>query len=205
MRVPVVGLLGRTGGRRELDTAVDPAAFGDDPWGGGVDGVEGPVGLELLLEAVSDGILVRGDVTAELRIPCARCLTPTLHPRRVGLAELHRRTVRGPVGRRGDDVDDADAPDDEEYVLVEGDTALDLDRMVRDALVLDVPVRVLCRPDCAGLCPTCGADRNVAPCAHGDRPTGDPRWAALDALRDRLAADEGGAAGTGPDGAGGRG
>lgn len=190
MRVPVVGLLGRTGERRPLVLEVDPAELGDDPWGM-AEGVEGPVGLDLTLEAVSDGVLVRGDVTAALRIPCARCLAPTVHRRRAAVTELHRRTVRGPGPRgRAQDVDGADEVDEgEEYLLVDGDAALDLDRMVRDALLLDVPVRVLCRPDCAGLCPVCGRDRNTGPCDHGTPPTGDPRWAALDGLRERLLAE----------------
>ena len=186
MRVPVIGLLGRTGERRELARDCDPAEFGDEPWGGAVDGVEGPIALDLVLEAVSDGVLVRGDLDAVLRIPCARCLAATLHPRRVEVTELHHRADRATE----------DADDGEEYVLVDGDTALDLDRTVRDALVLDVPVRVLCRPDCAGLCPVCGADRNTEPCDHGVAPDRDPRWAVLDDLRDRLTG------GDGPGGAG---
>ncbi len=209
MRVPVVALIGRTGERRPLVRDVDPAELGDEPWGL-AEGVEGPVGLDLTLEAVSDGVLVRGDVTAALRIPCARCLAPTVHPRRAHVTELHRRTVRAPgrgAGSRGraaeDEADDGGPEEGEEYLLVDGDAALDLDRMVRDALLLDVPVRVLCRPDCAGLCPVCGRDRNAGPCDHATAPTGDPRWAALDDLRERLAAEgaEGrqGAGGAGAD------
>jgi uncharacterized protein len=191
VRVPVVGLFGRTGERRPLIGEVDPTEFGDDPWGL-ADGVEGPVGLDLTLEAVSEGVLVRGEVSAALRIPCARCLAPTVHRRRAAVTELHRRVGRGPGprGRAAAEDDDAEGPDEgEEYLLVDGGTALDLDRMVRDALLLDVPVRVLCRPDCAGLCPVCGRDRNTGPCDHPAAPTGDPRWAALDELRARLAAE----------------
>ncbi len=211
MRVPVVGLLGRTGERRELVRSAEPDEFGDEPWGGIAEGIEGPIGLDLTLEAVSEGILVRGGIAAVLRIPCGRCLAPTLHPRRATVTELHRRLVRGPRGRGRDRAaeepdDDVDGAADEEYALVDGDAALDLDRMVRDALLLDVPVRVLCRPDCAGLCPTCGADRNTEPCAHGAVPAGDPRWAALEGLRDRLAAPTGeGSAAPGPHGSGGAG
>jgi uncharacterized protein len=190
VRVPVIGLLGRTGERRPLVVAVDPSELGDEPWGGVVEALEGPVQLDLTLEAVSDGILVRGGIAAVLRIPCARCLAPTLHPRRVEVAELHRRTRRGPV--RGEEPASEEDDDAEEYRLVDGDTALEPDRMVRDAVLLDLPVRILCRPDCAGLCPTCGADRNAAPCAHATEPPADPRWAALRPLRERL----GGAAGS---------
>ena len=210
MRVPVVGLLGRTGERRPLVRDVDPAELGDEPWGL-AEGVEGPVGLDLTLEAVSDGVLVRGDVTAALRIPCARCLAPTVHRRRATVTELHRRTVRGPArgpGSRGrasgDDGDLEGLDEGEEYLLVDADATLDLDRMVRDALLLDVPVRVLCRPDCAGLCAVCGRDRNTGPCDHATAPTGDPRWAALDGLRERLVAEgaEGVRATGGDEGAG---
>lgn len=196
MRIPVIGLLGRTGERRPVQVDVDPSDLGDEPWGGLVEALDGPVRLDLTLEAVSDGILVRGQVAAVLVIPCARCLAATRHPRRVEVTELHRRLRRGPA--RGVE-DDPDGPEDaEEYRLVDGDTALEPDRMVRDAVLLDVPVRVLCRPDCAGLCPVCGTDRNAAACTHGGEAPADPRWAALQALRDRLG---GGADPSGPAGA----
>ena len=65
----------------------------------------------------------------------------------------------------------------------------------RDAVLLELPLAPLCRPDCAGLCPTCGADLNEGPCACPPAE-GDPRWAALDALRSS------GSGGTGPGGAG---
>ena len=66
-----------------------------------------------------------------------------------------------------------------EYV-VEGD--LDLDAWARDLIGLDLPDQILCRADCAGLCPVCGKDLNVEPHEH-DEAAVDSRWAALDALR----------------------
>jgi len=199
VRVPVIGLIGRAGERRPLVGDVDPAELGDEPWGV-VEAVEGPVHLDLTLEAVAEGVLVRGGVDAVLRVPCARCLAPTLLPRRAEVTELHRRTGRGPArGPARAPEDDPDEPaDDEAYLLVDGDRALELDRMVRDALLLDVPVRVLCRPDCAGLCPVCGADRGADACRHGDEGVVDPRWAALRVLRDRLGADADAVDGPGP-------
>ena len=175
MRVPVVGLVGRPGQRRELVRSVPPEEFGDEPWGPTVDELDGPIGLDLMLEAVSGGVLVRGSVTASARTTCARCLVPTPRAWRVDVLELHRSTPQ-------DDemVDDAD---DLDYELVDADTQLELDQMVRDALVVGQPVRVLCRPDCAGLCPTCGADRNTDPCDHGEERAVDPRWEALKGLR----------------------
>ena len=177
MRVPVVGLLGRPGQRRELVRSVPPEEFGDEPWGPTVERLDGPIDLDLVLEAVSGGVLARGSVRATAVATCARCLAPTTRAWEVDVLELHRAV------RDADEEDVEDTDDDLDYRLVEGDTQLDLDQMVRDALVVGQPVRVLCRPDCAGLCPTCGADRNTDPCDHGDEAPSDPRWAALKGLR----------------------
>jgi uncharacterized protein len=56
---------------------------------------------------------------------------------------------------------------------------------VRDAIALALPEQILCRPDCAGLCPVCGKDLNVEPHEHVEQEL-DPRWAALQQLRDEL-------------------
>jgi uncharacterized protein len=177
VRVPVVGLLGRTGQRRELVRSVPTEQFGEEPWGPTVERLDGPIDLDLVLEAVSGGVLVRGIIRATAVATCARCLAPTPRAWEVDVLELHRAVRDGAE----EDIDASD--DDLDYELVDGDTQLDLDQMVRDALVVGQPVRVLCRPDCAGLCPTCGADRNTEPCDHGDEPPADPRWAALRGLR----------------------
>jgi uncharacterized protein len=178
MRVPVVGLVGRPGQRKDLVTSVPPDAFGDEPWGPAIDTMEGEIELDLILEAISGGILVRGPIRATSRGTCARCLTPTSDTWEVEVLELHRAVS-------AIDEDDELEEDDEDldYRLVDGDRQLDLDQMVRDALVVGQPVRVLCRPDCAGLCPTCGVDRNTEPCAHGEERPIDPRWEALRDLR----------------------
>ena len=78
----------------------------------------------------------------------------------------------------------ADAGDDgrSDYVL---DDRLDLSAWARDAIALELPEQILCRPECAGLCPVCGKDLNVEPHEHAEREL-DPRWAALESLRDRL-------------------
>ena len=64
-------------------------------------------------------------------------------------------------------------------------TTLDLSAWARDALALELPDKILCRPDCAGLCPVCGKNLNDEPHAHGE-PEPDSRWAALAELKDRL-------------------
>ena len=65
------------------------------------------------------------------------------------------------------------------------DDQLDLSAWARDALVLELPDKILCREDCAGLCPVCGRDFNTDPHQHDDEEL-DSRWAALSELRDRL-------------------
>jgi len=64
------------------------------------------------------------------------------------------------------------------------DELIDLEPVVRDTLVLALPVNPVCRPDCPGLCPDCGVAWDDLPADHG-HTTADPRWAALSALRDR--------------------
>jgi len=115
---------------------------------------------------------VRAD--AELAGPCWRCLAPATVRLRGDLSQFSA------FGRS------ADAPFDEDLdcEYLEGDD-LDAEAMARDALMEDLPSIVLCRPDCAGLCPNCGADRNTTSC-ECRTDEGDPRWAALRGLAGRL-------------------
>jgi uncharacterized protein len=65
------------------------------------------------------------------------------------------------------------------------DDNLDLTGWARDAVALALPDKILCRPDCAGLCPVCGKNLNDEPHAHDEEPA-DSRWAALESLREQL-------------------
>lgn len=102
--------------------------------------------------------------TVALQGPCMRCLTPAAPAFGVDAWEVHE-----PGG--GEDL---------ESPYVE-DGAIDLRAWLRDALVLDLPVAILCRPDCAGLCAVCGCDLNADP-GHEHEPAPDPRWAKLSEL-----------------------
>lgn len=175
MLVNVQQLVGRPGQSEALVRRVDPGDLvpaGEDdlrwdPPGGAIDG---DIGLDLQLSSVVDGILVRGTVDVDLVMPCARCLTEITDEATLPLTELFHDPRKLEV---------EDYTEGEDY-LVESDLVhLDLAPALRDAISLAVPNRPLCRPDCAGLCPTCGADRNVEDCGHADEPDRDPRWAAL--------------------------
>jgi uncharacterized protein len=131
-----------------------------------------PVSVDAEVESVVEGLLVTGRVTAAVALRCVRCLREVEHDLAVDVRELFT------VDARGDE-------DDEGYTVPPGDR-LPLDTMVRDALVLAFPPFPLCRPDCAGLCPQCGADRNTVDCGHGGPDATDPRWAALAGLRRNL-------------------
>jgi uncharacterized protein len=129
-----------------------------------------PVTVDVEIESVVEGLLVTGTVRATVTLRCVRCLRDVEQDIEADVRELFTLVSRD------------DEEDDEGYVLPPGDR-LPLDTMARDALVLAFPAFPLCRPDCAGLCPVCGVDRNTVDCGHGDAGATDPRWAALAALR----------------------
>jgi len=124
---------------------------------------------DVVLEAFDGGVMVSGSVQAPWVGVCRRCTLPVGGQIRTAVRERFTE----PGARYGD-------PDDDEAYPITGDE-LDLWPMVRDALVLELPLAPLCRSDCRGLCPSCGSDRNESPCACvAER---DPRWANLDVLR----------------------
>ena len=127
-----------------------------------------PVDADLILTSYAGGITAEGTVMAPWVGECRRCGGPAAG---TVVAEVKERYA--PAG--GTDRD-------EEAYPLRGDE-LDLEPLVRDAVLLELPLAPLCRPGCLGLCPQCGTNWNEAPCTC--RPAGDPRWAALDALRDR--------------------
>jgi len=127
----------------------------------------GPIELDLRLESVVEGVLVSGTVTAPVTGECARCLAPVTDSLTVELRELFAYP---------DSVTEETTEDDEVSHLV-GDL-LDLQPVVRDALVLELPLSPLCRDDCRGLCPGCGVALDDLPDDHAHTTT-DPRWAAL--------------------------
>jgi uncharacterized protein len=127
-----------------------------------------PVDVDVELESLTDAVVVTGRVQADWDAPCRRCLT-TAHGH-VDV-EVRERYQTPPVT-------------DEDAFALDGDQ-LDLEPLVREAVLLDLPLAPLCRPDCKGLCPQCGANRNEFDCGHDERPA-DPRWAALEQLRERL-------------------
>jgi uncharacterized protein len=123
------------------------------------------VELELRLESVMEGVLVTGVAEAPVAAECGRCLEPVADRLAVDVQELFGYEV---------------APDDPEAPILEGDF-LDLTELLRDAVVLALPVNPICDDGCAGLCAGCGGKLAELGDDHG-HDTLDPRWVALGAL-----------------------
>jgi uncharacterized protein len=132
-----------------------------------------PVTIDVTLTSYPGGITAAGTVSAPWVGECRRCGGPA---EGTVVAEVNERYAPS-GGTNGGEA----GGDDEAYPLA-GDE-LDLEPLARDAVLLELPLAPLCRADCLGLCPQCGTNWNVAPCTC--RPALDPRWAALDTLRDR--------------------
>jgi uncharacterized protein len=127
------------------------------------------VAAELTINQAATGTVFRLRFTVRLHGPCFRCLDDAVVERALDVREYQATKA---------DSDELATP----YLT---DSRLDLTAWARDSLALALPDQILCRPDCAGLCPVCGKDLNDEPHEHEDG-TVDPRWAALESLRDKL-------------------
>lgn len=126
--------------------------------------------VDLRISQASGATVFELRLQARLAGPCMRCLAFAEVERDVSAREFHDPDAPPADGLRSD------------YV---SDDRLDVSAWARDAIALELPEQILCRPDCAGLCPACGKDLNVEPHEHTDREL-DPRWAALSELREQL-------------------
>ena len=159
--------LGRRAGEMRLLSRTVPA-----PANLGIDVIGVPEGsdlqLDLRLESVVEGVLVSGTARARLAGECVRCLDPVTSEVEVPIQELYHY----PDHRPG-------PADDDETARLEGDL-IDLEPVLRDAVVLALPFQPVCRDDCPGLCGVCGARLADDPGHRHEEH--DPRWAALQGL-----------------------
>ena len=128
------------------------------------------VGADLNVVQATGGIDLRLAFDARLHGPCMRCLADAVVDLHVDAREYHAADAGAAEELRS------------EYVV---DDQLELTAWARDAIALALPDQILHAVDCAGLCPVCGKDLNVEPHTH-DETDADPRWSALEELRDRL-------------------
>jgi uncharacterized protein len=116
---------------------------------------EAGVRLEGRLEPAGEGYLLRGTLRGELTVACARCLEPAPVP-------IESEMTVSFVER--DEVDDDEDEDAEDDLVAFQNGVVDLGLPIRDEILLAVPMTAICRPDCAGICPVCGRNRNLTPC-----------------------------------------
>jgi uncharacterized protein len=164
-RIPIRGLRLRPGAEHRVTVGLDlePFVFGGEAY----TAVSGRAEAELAVQRAASGDVFHLAFSTALEGPCMRCLAPA----RVAIEVDAREYEATDPG--------ADEELRSEYVA---DGELDAGAWARDQVALVVPDQILCRPDCAGLCPVCGKDLNVEPHVHAEEAV-DPRWAALESLR----------------------
>lgn len=129
------------------------------------------------LTRTSQGVLVTGTLRTRLQVECRRCLEPADVDVELVLEEEFYPTVLisdAPVDR-------VPKEDEDEALKIDARHILDLSEVVRQGLWLALPMNLVCRPDCRGLCPDCGGNRNLGECQCDEAPI-DPRWSALGKL-----------------------
>lgn len=151
--------------RDEHEIALEPLEFGGQRY---LPVPDKPI-AELTISRASTGTLFELHFRGRLHGPCQRCLGDAVVDSAISAREYQATNP---------DADELRTP----YVV---DDSLDLSAWARDSLALALPEQILCRPDCAGLCPVCGADLNANPHEHAEEVI-DSRWAALAELKDRL-------------------
>lgn len=153
----VSDLVDRPGERRTVEGDIDiDVRMGESR-------IDDTAHVTALLEGIDRGVMARFQAAVRARLACTRCLAEWQ-----AVVEAEAMQVFEPE------------PDEDGYALGSDDT-IDLSGPVRDEIALAVPVRPLCTPDCAGLCPTCGTDLNRSPCGGHEEPSSSP-FAALQDL-----------------------
>jgi uncharacterized protein len=144
----------------ELDLKLDLAALDTD------------VVYELTTRRVEDEVFLDGILTFVMKYTCARCLEEYTVPYRLPL-NLVIQLVQS------DSEAEEEEPDNDQFVIFpESKRVFSLDQHLRDLIALEQPMKPLCKSDCLGLCPQCGANLNETKC-NCKTESGDPRWEAL--------------------------
>jgi uncharacterized protein len=124
-------------------------------------------------------IRLKGRFAGSFQVPCARCVEPV----EISLESDFDLLFR-PVGADSDAPERSITAPETEIGYYQKDS-LSLEDVLREQVLLSLPVRTLCKPDCKGLCPRCGQNRNLQVCSCEEGPV-DPRWEALAGLRGRI-------------------
>jgi uncharacterized protein len=149
--------------RERVEIELEPLVLGGQSY----EPKPNPAPAELSVTRATSGTVLELALDVSLDGPCFRCLQEAELALELRLREYEATKPES---------------DDEQSEYLEDDR-VDLSAWVHDAIALALPDKILCREDCAGLCPVCGKDLNAEPHEHAEE-TADPRWAALEALRE---------------------
>ena len=131
-----------------------------------------PIAVNGKVRLAGNEVFVNGHVETRAQVECDRCLKPIELPVNADFA------LEYITGSEYESTDVAELSEGEMSVAVFDGEAIDVDEIVKEQILLAVPTRMLCREDCKGICPQCGADRNMGECSCVTDDI-DPRWAAL--------------------------
>ncbi|MBN1643538.1 MAG: DUF177 domain-containing protein [Dehalococcoidales bacterium] len=131
-----------------------------------------PVKGEITLTRTHRSILAQGTLTASVRMTCSRCLKPFGSKIRLNVQEEYFPTIDIVTGEK------MSSPEEEGSFTIDEHHVLDLTEAIRQYIVMALPMKPLCRENCAGLCSICGKDLNEGDCGCRETET-DPRWAEL--------------------------
>jgi len=165
-----------------VDVALDVAFLGE-----ALDGMDADLGatagaVHLELSRSGDDIYVHGSVKATIGLPCGACLQPTRVDVSVPVKMLY--VFGEEKDDRDDDADEVNIdPDDESDVAQHDGVYVELDPMIREQLILSVPMAPRCKEGCRGLCPVCGENRNEKSCGHTAQSVEKSPFGALKGLK----------------------
>ena len=151
--------------RERVEIELQPLVLGGQTY----EAQPNPAPAELAVTRASSGTVLELALDVTLAGPCFRCLTDAELPLSLRLREYEATNPEG---------------DDDLRTEYLEDDKVDVSAWAHDAIALALPDKILCRPECAGLCPVCGKDLNAEPHEHAEESS-DPRWAALESLREQ--------------------
>ena len=180
--ISVAQVASRAGQSKEIDaTFPAPSGIGDE-----IVGVEEGADVAVVgsFDSIVDGLIFSARISAPVHAECTRCLKPIKRDWTVNVTSFFpyedksANVASGKGGKNGKD----------SYPLLEGGSWANIEALLRDTLVEELPLQPLCKPDCLGLCSQCGADLNEEPDHHHD--VTDIRFAALEGLKAQLEGNE---------------
>ena len=194
--VSVAQVASRPGQSKEIDaTFPAPSGIGDE-----IVGVDEGADVSVVgsFDSIVDGLILNARISAPVHAECTRCLKPIQRDWTVNVTSFfpyEDKSAAGKGGKAGkngkeEEVDIIGGEDEAEdtYPLLDGGAWADLEALLRDTLVEELPLQPLCKPDCKGLCSQCGIDLNENPDHQHDMT--DIRFAALEGLKAKLEGKE---------------